>query len=142
MRLFIRMEDGVPFEHPIIENNFKEAFPDVDLDNLPSWVAPFVRVPIPEVGVYELYIGTTYEVQSGVVTDVHHVRPMTQDEIVAKQNAIKAAWAADGGFASWVFDSLTCSFNPPVPQPQDGHLYYWDESNLKWVQYSVAAVRI
>ena len=31
MRLFIQIRDGQPFEHPIIEDNFREAFPDIDI---------------------------------------------------------------------------------------------------------------
>ena len=44
MNLFIRIVDGQPFEHPIFEDNFKQAFPDVDLNNLPSEFLKFVRV--------------------------------------------------------------------------------------------------
>jgi len=80
MRLFIRLQNGVPFEHPIFEGNFKEAFPEVDLDNLPSWVEPFCRVAPPSVGPYEVNEGATYEKINGVFTDVWHVRQMTEEE--------------------------------------------------------------
>lgn len=81
MRLFIRLKNGQPFEHPIMEDNFRVAFPDIDPDNLPAHFAGFVRVPTPVVGKHEVYEGVTYALVEGVVTDVHHVRPMTEQEI-------------------------------------------------------------
>jgi hypothetical protein len=85
MRLFIRLQNGVPFEHPILEDNFRQAFPDVDLNNLPDWVEPFQRVESPSVGRYEINEGVIYEKIDGVFTDVWRIRQMTDTE---KQAAI------------------------------------------------------
>ena len=60
MKLYIRIKDGQTFEHPIFEDNFREAFPDVDVDNLPDEFAHFERVAPPTLGVYEVYEGTSY----------------------------------------------------------------------------------
>ena len=132
-QLFIRLQDGVPFEHPILEDNFKAAFPDVDVDNLPSTFAKFVRVAPPVVGVHKVYEGVAYDRDGDVSTDVHHVRPMSQHEIDEKQNEVKALWAIHG-FASWVFDETTCVYKAPVAKPNDGQLYRWDENTVSWVQ--------
>lgn len=35
-------------------------------------------------------------------------------------------------FPSWVFDSDSWEWNAPVPQPDDGSQYYWDEENVAW----------
>jgi len=80
MKLLIRLENGAPFEHPILEENFKQAFPDVDTDNLPSWVAQFVRKDKRPTEIFEVYEGATYGWDNGVVVDVHHYRPMTATE--------------------------------------------------------------
>jgi hypothetical protein len=141
MRLFIRIKYGQPFEHPIMEDNFREAFPDVDVDNLPDWVMPFVRVPPPELGVYEKYLGVTYEPKDGVITDVHHTAPMSAEEILEKQAKVKAVWAQEG-FPSWVFDEPACRFVPPIPYPDDGGVYYWDEPTTAWVKYNFEATRV
>lgn len=80
MNLYIQIKNGQPFEHPILEDNFLQAFPDVDIENLPPEFAKFQRIEQPLPNSYEVYVGVTYEWVDGVVTDVHHFRPMTQEE--------------------------------------------------------------
>lgn len=36
-------------------------------------------------------------------------------------------------YPSWVFDEATFAWNPPVPYPQDGNHYQWDEATTSWV---------
>ena len=132
MELYIRIKDGQPFEHPIFKDNFQQAFPKIDTNNLPSEFARFERIEQPVIGVYDIYEGVTYEWEGNIVKDVHHARAMTAEEKIAKQNAVKAAWA-ENGFASWVFDEETCSFKPPIPYPDDGKPYRWDEETTSWV---------
>lgn len=133
MDLFIRLKNGQPFEHPIYGDNFRQAFPDVDVDNLPEWVARFERVEQPAVGVYEIHEGVVYVWDGAVVKDSHTVRPMTETEKVAKQEETKAAWV-NTGLNSWVFDETTCSFNAPTPRPNDGKFYQWDEPTTSWIE--------
>ena len=83
--LYIQLRDGEPYEHPILGGNFREAFPDVDVDTLPSdRFAKFIRVAQPQIGTYEVYEGVTYEWFGDVIKDVHHVRQMTDVEREAK----------------------------------------------------------
>lgn len=133
MELFIQIRNGQPFEHPILEDNFRQCFSHVDLNNLPAEFARFNRIAPPLVGVYELYEGVTYEWVDGVVQDVHHVRSMTAEEKSAKQDAVKREWVSIG-YASWVFNEETCAFDPPVPYPTDGKNYKWDEPTVSWVE--------
>ena len=44
---FIKIVDGQPFEHPIMEDNFRLAYPEIDPDNLPENFARFTRLPYP-----------------------------------------------------------------------------------------------
>lgn len=131
MDLFIQLRDGEPFEHPIFGENFHQAFPDVDVENLPAEFARFVRVAAPTIGVYDVYEGVKYERSGDVFIDVHYVRPMTDAEKAQKQSDTQAQWAVNG-YASWVFDPETCTFNPPVPYPEDGKNYRWDEPSVSW----------
>ena len=133
MELYIRVQNGQPFEHPIFGDNFHQAFPDVDVNNLPPEFAKFTRVEPPAMGVYEVYEGVTYERNEDGFVDVHHVRPMTAEEITAKQNTLKDAWAQHG-HASWAFDEATATFTPPIAYPTDGKVYRWDEPTLSWVE--------
>jgi len=133
MELYIRIKDSQPFEHPIIGDNFRQAFPDIDTNNLPPTFARFTRLPEPALSVYEVCDGCTYEWQGDTVTDVHHVRDMNTAEKTAKQDEAKALWA-EKGYASWVFNEETCSFDPPTPYPEDGKQYRWDEITRSWME--------
>jgi len=91
LELYIQIRDGQPHEHPIFADNFREAFPDVDTENLPlDRFAKFIRIVAPTPGTYEVYEGVTYQWVDGVVTDVHSVRPMTDEERAAKDAEIAA----------------------------------------------------
>lgn len=35
-------------------------------------------------------------------------------------------------YPSWVGDINTMSWQPPIPYPQDGKHYYWDEPTVSW----------
>lgn len=37
-------------------------------------------------------------------------------------------------YPSWVFNALIGDYEPPVPAPNDGWLYQWNENNLEWVK--------
>lgn len=84
LELYIQIRDGQPHEHPIFADNFRQAFPDIDTENLPDTFAKFIRVDQPAIGTYEVYEGVTYQWVDGVVKDVHRVRPMTAKERTAK----------------------------------------------------------
>jgi hypothetical protein len=133
MELFIRIQNGQAFEHPILGANFYEAFPNVDTNNLPAEFARFVRVAAPVVGVYEKNQTVSYQLVDGAYTDVFSVEQMTAEEIATKQQAVKDAWALNG-FASWLFNEATCSFEAPTPRPIDGKIYRWDEPTTSWIE--------
>lgn len=137
MELFIRIVDGKPFEHPIFGDNFRQAFPDVDTNNLPPEFAKFQRVAAPRLGPYEKNQAVSYKLINGVYTDVFVCEPMTSEEIANKQNAVKSEWLQNG-FQSWIFNEATCTFDPPVPYPTDGKQYTWDESTTSWVEINNA----
>lgn len=114
MELFIRIKDGQPSEHPIMGENFKQAFPEIDTTDLPPDFARFERVELPVVGPYEIYQGVTYEWFGEIVKDVHHVRPMTAAEKAAKIEKAMADPHPDG----WVFNEEECGWFP-VPLSLD-----------------------
>ena len=37
-------------------------------------------------------------------------------------------------FSSWVLNETTCQWASPVPYPQDGKQYAWDEMQQNWVE--------
>ncbi len=40
-------------------------------------------------------------------------------------------------YPSWVLDEESCLWVAPVPMPQDGKAYGWDEATLSWVEAPV-----
>jgi hypothetical protein len=125
MELFIQIRDGQPYEHPILGDNFRAVFPGIDPDNLPPEFARFERIPEPRIGPYQVNQGVTYEWVDGVVKDVWHIREMTAEEKLAKQNEVKQRWAEidikllppESLPELWVFDETNCLFRPPPPTP-------------------------
>ena len=124
--------DNEIIDHPIIEENLLQAFPGIDLDNLPNDFARFERVQKNiTTNVYEVaYV--KYEWVGDIVRDVWYKRSMTDTERTDLQEKVKRSWQKDGP-ASWIFNEETCTFDPPVPYPEDGNRYYWDRNLVQWV---------
>lgn len=138
MELFIQIRNGQPFEHPIFGDNFRQAFPDVDINNLPPEFARFERVQAPTLDVYEKNQRVQYECDEyGIYHDVWYCDRMTVEEIKVKQDKVKAQWYANSNAPkSWAFDENTCSFQPPISYPSTGKHYIWDEPSVSWVEFN------
>jgi hypothetical protein len=146
MELFIQIRNGQPFEHPIFGDNFRQAFPDIDVNNLPPEFAKFERVERPMLGVYQAMIqdDPTYELVDGIWKDVWHVRDMTAEEKTITDQKIeeyktvtiqaaKDAWAAlpnRDNFTAWTFDEATLRYLPPIPRPEGD--VAWDGTTNTW----------
>ena len=51
-----------------------------------------------------------------------------------KYDAQRDAFIAPQTFPSWVLNEDTCRWNAPVPYPENGKNYKWDESSALWVE--------
>ena len=137
-KLYIQIKNGEPYQHPIAEENVKQAWPGLDLKNLPVWLAYFERITYPErplLGLYDKEIKEIYYVKAdGVVTERFEAIPLSSEEKIAKQDAVKASWAAldPAGPASWTFNPTSCQYEAPVPYPEDGLIYAWNEDTKAW----------
>ena len=38
-------------------------------------------------------------------------------------------------YNSWLLNEETCQWEPPLPYPNDGNNYEWDESSIAWQEY-------
>lgn len=130
MDLFIEIVNGHPVGHPYFGDNLRECFGN----SIPEKYVPFQRVEQPFKGdPYVDVSGPVYQWDNGVVKDVWTVRHFTPEERQAKIDAVKAMGKP---FESWVFDEAMCCFVPPVPNPNDGAMYIWDEGAVNWVHPS------
>ena len=41
-------------------------------------------------------------------------------------------------YPSWLLNTDTCEWQPPVPYPTDGNQYYWNEETQQWVEFTGA----
>ncbi len=44
------------------------------------------------------------------------------------------AFIAPKPFPSWILDEEKCSWFAPIPYPDDGKSYLWDENLINWVE--------
>ena len=40
-------------------------------------------------------------------------------------------------FDSWLLDETTCTWDAPVPRPDDGKFYDWNEATTSWVEVTL-----
>ena len=144
MKLFIQIKDGKPFKHPIFEDNFCQAFPDVDINNLPPEFALFERVERPTLNVYETLASNipTYELIDGIYKDVWHVRDMTAEEKTTIQQLVITNFNSQDqaeNWSAWTFDEATCKMVPPIPRPEPdqtklsvGIFTFWCGADNNW----------
>ena len=131
MELYIRIKDGKPFEHPIMGDNFRAAFPEIDINNLPSEFMRFDKQDI-EIGIYEVFEERPYFIDGDNVKNGIK-RLMTAEEKEEKINNIKAIWEIVG-FPSWVLNEVTGEFEAPIPKPDNVRKYRWNEDIINWVE--------
>jgi hypothetical protein len=53
-------------------------------------------------------------------------------------NADLDAFVPPKPYPSWLLDEATCQWKAPVPMPQDGGMYEWDEAAGEWVVVDAA----
>ncbi len=47
-------------------------------------------------------------------------------------DSTRDAFISPKPYISWVLNESTCRWEAPVPKPEDGKNYYWDETTLSW----------
>lgn len=55
-------------------------------------------------------------------------------------DAERDAFIPPSPFPSWVLDEESCLWNSPVPYPDDGKNYVWDEASGAWVEVTAEPV--
>lgn len=86
---------------------------------------------------------TSYNTRGGV-----HYDPVTNEPSDDQSKAFRKNYAGIGfmyddvldafippnPYPSWLLNTNTCQWEPPVPYPTDGKYYVWDEGTISWVE--------
>ena len=119
MAHFAQVIDGIVQQVIVAEQEFIDTLPDPN-----NWIQ------------------TSYNTRGGV-----HYNPDTDEPSADQSKALRKNYAGIGytydpirdafipekPYGSWVLDENTCRWEPPVPFPDDGQMYDWDETTVSWV---------
>ena len=88
------------------------------------------------------WVQTSYNTRGGVYYTPNTNNPDPDQSKAFRKNYAGIGYTWDGvGFAppqpfpSWIKDSSTYQWDAPVPYPDDGKLYRWDEDTLSWIEF-------
>jgi hypothetical protein len=98
------------------------------------------------VGDPSIWIKTSYNTHGGIYYVPNSYPPVVDPD---QSKALRANYAGidyiydvvndvfytQQPYPSWTIGPPTWIWQPPVPYPEDGKNYYWDESTLSWVLY-------
>ena len=90
------------------------------------------------------WIQTSYNTKGGI-----HYKPNSHEPSEDQSKALRGNYAGIGfiydsindvfyppqKYPSFVLDKKTWLWEPPIPYPDDGKKYIWDESLLQWVEH-------
>jgi hypothetical protein len=126
MKLYIQTENGEPIDHPILEENFIQAFSNIDTKNLTPEFSKYIRQAPLTLNRYE---GVTYERNGYAFTDFHRVRSINNKEKTAVIDQIKSNQPNE----NWILSKDGTHYAALIPISQDGNTYRWDELTLNWI---------
>jgi hypothetical protein len=114
MDYFIQIRDGAPYQHPIAADNLCDAFPDIDLDNLPPEFARFERIDPAGISrkPYEVFV-ENYVMADGAVRDNWVLQEVSPEEKAALREDVIAAVHPDG----WLFNEEWFCWEPDLGAP-------------------------
>jgi hypothetical protein len=85
---------------------------------------------------------TSYNTRGGVYYDPNTGLPSPDQSKAFRKNYAGIGYSYDSvldGFIppkpypSWLLNTTSCLWEAPVPYPDDGKTYYWDEATQSWV---------
>jgi hypothetical protein len=86
---------------------------------------------------------TSYNTRGGIHYDPDTNQPSTDQSKSLRKNYAGIGYTYDQQrdafippkpYPSWVLNDETCLWESPVPYPDDGGRYYWNESTASWVK--------
>ena len=113
---FAKVQDGIVTQVIVAEPEFFDTF----VDSSPGeWVQ------------------TSYNTHGGVHANGGTPLRKNYAGIGFTYDKVRDAFIPPKPFPSWVLNEDTCLWDAPIPYPQDGKRYQWDEAALNWVEVEV-----
>jgi hypothetical protein len=84
---------------------------------------------------------TSYNTRGGVHYNSETGEP--DNKTAVRKNYAAAGYKYDSAldafvppqpYFSWTLNQDTCLWEPPIPYPTDGKIYYWDETLQNWIE--------
>lgn len=91
----------------------------------------------------DVYKQTSYNTYGGVHYDPRTGQPSSDQSKALRKNYAGIGYSYDPDrdafippkpYPSWVLNEDNCLWEPPIPYPDDGEQYMWDETTVSWVQ--------
>jgi len=126
MAHFAKVKDGVVTAVIVAEQKFINNFVDSDSGQ---------------------WIQTSYNTHGGVHYQPNTNTPSDDQTKALRKNyagigftydATKDAFIPPQPFASWTLNEDSCLWEAPVPYPDDGNMYRWDEDTSSWILIEAA----
>lgn len=122
MAHFAKVRDGMVVDVIVAEPEFFETF----IDSSPGE-----------------WIQTSYNTRGGIHYDPNTNQPSEDQSKALRKNYAgigfmydrkRDAFIPPQPFPSWVSNDFSCLWEAPVPYPDDGGFYVWNEATQSWVQ--------
>jgi hypothetical protein len=131
MSFYIKFENSNPVGHPATLENLQQIYPNFlnDFESLGYYPIEMLRPPAVSSSFPTVIIEPRYELQNGVATMYYITRQMTQEEKQKRYNEM-----LDYGhvYIGWTLNSENLFWEPPIPMPDDGQNYSWDNDTQNW----------
>lgn len=92
----------------------------------------------------ESWVQTSYNTRGGVHYEPNSNIPSQDQSKALRKNYAGIGFVYDNNrdafippqpYPSWVLNDDTCLWETPIPCPNDGKLYSWDEETLSWILF-------
>jgi len=89
------------------------------------------------------WIQTSYNTRGGVHYNPENGEPSADQTKALRKNYAGIGYTYDHTrnafippqpYSSWTLNEETCNWNPPVPYPNDGNMYTWNEATTSWIE--------
>ncbi len=71
--------------------------------------------------------------QTQTTTNESSTSSSTPNNINSTSNSPISRDISPKPYSDWILNETSCCWESPVPYPNDGKNYYWDENNHTWV---------